>query len=275
MVRSGWCARTTSRARTVVRKLLSRPALGNTGGERPPAETEPPALLSKVLVPDAWVASWVPFAAAAARRLVRERAIECVITTVPYESAHLIPFVLGRRRPAWVADFRDGWSFEPHRPPFPTAPQRALDAWLERQVVLRADRVLAATLPIAEDFRARYGIDAAHVPNGWDPAVAPEAAPADLPFLDPARVTLLHTGTLGEGWRVPRDPRPLLEALRTLAAEHPRVAERFELVLVGRVSAELEALVQHPGDRRSRAFDRPRFESRRPSRPSGRRTRCS
>ena len=142
---------------TVVRKLLSRPALGNTGGERPPAETEAPALLSKVLVPDAWVASWVPFAAAAARRLVRERAIECVVTTVPYESAHLIPFVLGRRRPAWVADFRDGWSFEPHRPPFPTAPQRALDAWLERQVVLRADRVLAATLPIAEDFRARYG----------------------------------------------------------------------------------------------------------------------
>ncbi len=158
----------------LVRKTLSRPALGNAGGKAPPVETAAPALLTKVLVPDAWIASWVPFAAATARRLVRERAIDCVITTVPYQSAHLIPFLLGRGRPAWVADFRDGWGFEPHRPPFPTAPQRALDAWLERQVVRRADRVLAATLPIAEDFRARCGVDAVHVPNGWDPAAAPE-----------------------------------------------------------------------------------------------------
>jgi glycosyltransferase involved in cell wall biosynthesis len=194
-----------------------------------------------VVVPDAWLLSWVPFAARAARRVVAERGIDCLVTTTPYESTHLIGFGLGRRRPAWVADFRDGWSFESHRPPFPTAAQRALDRRLERAVVTRADRVVGATMPIVEDFRERLGVDAAYVANGWDPGVAPRDGADATPELTPGRVTLLHTGTLSGAWG--RDPRPLFDALELLASRRPAVAERLEVLLVGRTTPDVERLL--------------------------------
>jgi glycosyltransferase involved in cell wall biosynthesis len=225
---------------SVVRRGLRRTPLSGGDGGAPPA-AKPSGLLTKVVVPDAWLLSWVPFAVRAAWRVVAERRIDCVITTTPYESTHLVAFGLGRRRPAWVADFRDGWSFEPHRPPFPTAAQGALDRRLERAVVTSADRVVGATLPIVEDFRERLGVDAAYVPNGWDPGVAPPEGGDPAPELTPGRVTVLHTGTLSGAWG--RDPRSLFDALELLASRRPRVAERLELLLVGRVEPDLERLL--------------------------------
>ena len=74
------------------------------------------------------------------------RDVDVVVTTGPPDSVHLIGLALGRRRPAWIADFRDGWSFEPLREPFPTAAQRRLDVWLEGRAVRAAD---AAAKPSA------------------------------------------------------------------------------------------------------------------------------
>ena len=72
----------------------------------------------------------------------------------------------------------------------------------------------AATLPIAEDFTARLGVPAMHVPQrAWDPAddirVSELGEVADM--LDSATVNIVHTGKLS-GPRG-RDPRPLFEAL--------------------------------------------------------------
>ena len=44
-------------------------------------------------------------------------AVDCLVTSSPPESVHLIGLLLGHRRPPWIADFRDGWSFEPLRDP--------------------------------------------------------------------------------------------------------------------------------------------------------------
>lgn len=225
----------------LVRRILRRPPLRTAEGDVP-TDTPPPALVTRVVVPDAYLVSWTPLAAVALRRLVREREVDCVVTTTPYESAHLAPLALGGRRPAWVADFRDGWSFESHRAPFPTRAQRALDLRLERLVVGRADRVVAATAPIAEDFRERLGVDAAHVPNGWDPELEPTDEPPDAPAVDPARATLVHTGTLSGAWG--RDPRPLLEALQRVVSDHPELRERMELLLVGRMTEDQERLLR-------------------------------
>ena len=96
-----------------------------------------------------------------------------MITTSAYESTHLVGLALGRGRPAWIADFRDGWTFHPWKPRFPTAVQRRLDRWLEQRVVTTADRVVVVERPVGEDFRTRLGVDAAYVPNGWDPELAP------------------------------------------------------------------------------------------------------
>ena len=188
-----------------------------------------PGLLTQTIVPDAFLLSWAPMAYRAASGLTRERDFDCVITSAPSESTHFIGMALQRRGMAWVADFRDGWIFEPYRPPLPTRPQRWLDARLERMVVRGADTVIAATRPIAEDFRARLGVDALHVPNGWDPDLDPAPAPARASAA--ARVTLAHTGKL-TGLRG-RDPGVLFAGVRLAVEREPALRDRLRLVVAG------------------------------------------
>ncbi len=225
-------------AAPALRALLRRPALAAPAGELPARHKAAPALLTRVIVPDAFALSWVPAAIRTARRLLRDERFDCVVTSSPFESTHLLGLALGRRRPAWVADLRDGWTFEPLRAPFPTAAQRALDHRLERAVVQGADAVVGATEPIAADLSRRFGVDAAYVPNGWDPDLEPEVSRAVsvLPPRD-GRVRLVHTGGLSNR----ADPRPLFAALRAAA---PDLRDRLELVLAGRLTDADASLVE-------------------------------
>jgi glycosyltransferase involved in cell wall biosynthesis len=199
-----------------------------------------PALLTKVLVPDAYLLSWNPWAGRTVRRLMRDRRFDCLITSGPPESTHLLGLSRASRRVAWIADFRDGWMFDPLRGPFPTAPQRALAGWLERRVVTHADAVVGVTRPIVEDLRSRLGVAAQLIYNGWDPDAATDAAPASG-FVDTRKVTFLHTGTVSGEWG--RDPAPVLAAVRRLVEEDPGLVGRMEVLFVGTATAaDLESL---------------------------------
>jgi glycosyltransferase involved in cell wall biosynthesis len=217
-----------------LRKLLRKaPAASEEAVAAPPSR-----LLTDVIVPDANLLTWTPAALRTARRLLAERRFDCVVTSGPPHSTHAIGLLLGAGRPAWIADFRDGWRYESLRPPWPTRLQERLDAALERRVATGAEAVIGVTRPIAEDFPARLGVHGAFIANGWDPGWAASAG-EQPPGLAPDTVNIVHTGTLGSGaWR---DPRPLFEALRRLAAEDG--GRRARLVLAGRLDAELEQLI--------------------------------
>jgi glycosyltransferase involved in cell wall biosynthesis len=236
-----------------LRTLMRRPALPKAG-EAAAIDRPPQAIVTKLLVPDHNVVTWVPLAARAARRLVRERGYDCVITTSAYESTHLVGLCLGRGRPAWIADFRDGWSFHPWREPFPTALQRRLDVWLESTVVRSADRTIVVERPVGEDFRERLGVDVGYAPNGWDPELEREADEALAPQLEDAAITIVHTGKLTGGWG--RHPGALFDAMRRLREEDPQAGARVRLVLAGRLDederqlideARLDGMVRHVG----------------------------
>lgn len=223
-----------------LRRLLRRPALlpgedAETGTRADNPEVVPlPGLLAHLFVPDPVLAAWGLVALAAAVRLIRRRRIECVITSSPYESVHLLGLLLTRLGgPAWVADFRDGWQFNDWRPPFPTAAQRWLDGSLERAVMRGAGRVVAATPAIADDARMRFGLDAACILNGFDPQRYHELPVPRLPILPPNAITLAHLGSLLSGG--PKDPRPLLEGFRRFCESHPHLASRLYLLFVGRL----------------------------------------
>lgn len=220
-----------------LRRLLRRPPLPGTG-RAAAVETPAPGLLTRVVVPDGYLASWVPGAVKAARRVLRERPIDCVITTGPPFSAHIAALLLGRRRPAWIADFRDGWLFEPMVEPWPTAAQRALDRWLERAVARHSQAAIGVTRPITDDLATRLGANARWIPNGWDPEAEIAPAPA---VAEPGWKVLVHTGTLSgpQG----RDPRPLLEAIHRVNASADG-GPRIRLVLAGRVNSEDERLLE-------------------------------
>lgn len=217
-----------------LRRLLRRPAAGTA----PPSDSPDggtTGLVTKVVVPDGYLLSWNPTAARAIKRLARERRFDCLITSGPPDSTHLLGLVSGRRLAPWIAEFRDGWLFEPLSEPFPTAPQRALAGWLERSVVTRADAVVGVTRPIADDLRSRLGRPAELIFNGWDPESMTPAPPASG-AVDARRFTFVHTGTVSGGWG--RSPRILLAAFRRLLETDPELAGRVEMLFVGRATAD-------------------------------------
>jgi glycosyltransferase involved in cell wall biosynthesis len=244
-------------ASPTLRRLLRRPAVAAPGAGVPQmGEGAPPAIVADLVVPDAHAVGWNPAAVWAARRLVRERRIDCVITSSPPHSTHLIPLCFGRQRPAWIADFRDGWRFEPLRGPWPLPGQAALDGWLERKVASTADLAIGVTGPIADDLAGRLGARSARVTNAWDPDLDASVAAADCPPLDPDTVNVVHAGKLYVEGSNRRDPAPLGPALRLLLERRPEAAERLRIVVAGpldpaeeRYLAELDpaGMITHVG----------------------------
>jgi glycosyltransferase involved in cell wall biosynthesis len=223
-----------------LRGSLRRPPLPQHG-EAPVEDTPPPAIVTKLVVPDHCAVTWLPAASALIRRLLAREKFDCIVSTSPFESAHLVPLLIGSRRPAWVADLRDGWTFDSWRQPFPTRAQRHFDRVLERRVAGTADQVTCAHRPVAEDLRRRLGVEAEYVPNGWDPDLAGESDGALTLDFDPDRKLLVYTGKLRG--RLEQDPAPLLEALQRLHSESPSIAQGLQFVLAGRLDrAERELL---------------------------------
>lgn len=201
-----------------------------------------PHFLSKLIVPEPLVIAWAPYAYREAQRLNARERFDCVITSSPPESVHFVGRALRRRGVPWVADLRDGWTFEPIRPGFPTRLQRRYDERLERRWLADADAVVAVGRPAADDLRSRLGLEPELVPNGWDPDLDTEPSPTDVGkrLLDPDRISLVYTGRFGS---YGRDPAGLVEALRTLARDHPEAAAKLELVVAGPLTEDEVALL--------------------------------
>jgi glycosyltransferase involved in cell wall biosynthesis len=192
----------------------------------------PPSRLERVVVPDLAAVTWLPFALQAALRLARAKRFDCVVTSSPPASAHLVGLALKRRGLCWIADFRDGWTFESQQPPWPLGLQRRIDAGLEHRVARRADALVAVTEPIAADLRDRFGARVEVITNGFDPEDEGREAEG---LLDDSRHSLVHTGRMAAARS---SPKALLEALRRLRHDEPELAARLEVVFAGPHSAE-------------------------------------
>ena len=202
--------------------------------------TGTPHPLSKVIVPEPLAVAWAPFARQAALAAHRHEPFDCVLTTSPPESAHAVGMALRRRGVPWVADIRDAWSFEPLRPPFPTALQHRLDEWLERRWLGAADEVVCVSEPAAADLRERNIADPRVIANAWDPDSdpSPEAVASVDDLLDPGRVSLLYTGRFGS---FGRDPGALVAAIGKL---DPDAAADLELAIAGPLTPTERALFE-------------------------------
>lgn len=193
---------------------------------------------TRVVVPDVTGASWAPAAILEAARIARRDRPNGVFTVSPPESAHLVGLALRAFRVPWIADLRDGWTFES---PTPRPYLGFLDRALERQVVRRADLVTAVTRPLAEQLRRVAGAHTrvVELANGFDPRSVDQASD-ERGELDPTRFTLVYTGT---GRLDGKDPLPFLRALRRLLEERPALRQRLEVLFAGNfVEEEAEAM---------------------------------
>jgi glycosyltransferase involved in cell wall biosynthesis len=202
-----------------------------------------PSRLASVVVPDLSLGTWLPFALPAARKLARSRRFDCVLTSSPPPSTHLIGLALRRRGIPWIAELRDGWTFEPPHAPWPLQAQHAADRKLERHALSRADAAIAVTGPIVEDLRERLGLDALLITNGYDPDDFPSGPPEADELLDPTRHSLVHTGRLSLSGRT---LEPMLEGVRIAVGENAAVRDGLEIVFAGSVTDEERRLLSAP-----------------------------
>lgn len=213
------------------------------GGGGDAAYAGRPSRVASAVVPDLMLVAWFPFALARASAEIHSARIDCVVTTSPPESAHLVGLALKRLHGLpWVADLQDGWTLEATRAEWPLPAQRALDRGLERTVMRSADLVSTVTEPLSEDLRQRTGARVITLTNGFDPeeSVAPGGGTARL---REDRFSIVFTGRLAFSRTT---PEPLLDAVRVLRRTRPELAERLEIVFAGPLTGEERERMEHP-----------------------------
>lgn len=202
-----------------------------------------PSVLSSMIVPDLDLVTWVP--AALFRAFHLRHKIDCVITSGPPHSSHLIGLFLRKRGVPWIADFRDGWTFESGRPNYPTSLQRKVDEYLERLTATTADVIVGVTSPITQDIEERFNSKAVTITNGFDPDEIVEPSDGWSPPLTKARHSLVYTGGLSYA---DRSVKPFFEALEILAHEEPAFEASFEAIFAGPTTSAERASFLAQGD---------------------------
>jgi glycosyltransferase involved in cell wall biosynthesis len=182
-----------------------------------------------LMLPDAQ-RGWVPFARLGARRLLRERPHDVLVTTAGPYSAHLVGLAIKERSGIpWVADFRDEWTTNPYlRDAYPSERYRRYNEALERRVLESCDVVSCVSGPWLDALHARVpSIDRERfvvLPNGYDGEHLPEA-----PFPPPDRFRVVYAGTFYGH----RSPGVFLEAVRRVVRSGAVPRDDLEVVFVG------------------------------------------
>jgi glycosyltransferase involved in cell wall biosynthesis len=183
--------------------------------------------LRVLALPDRW-AGWCLGAIPAGLRLVRRARCQVIWSTYPIASAHLIGLVLRRLTGLpWIADLRDPMIDDA----YPTDPwMRKAAAWVERQTVRHASRVVCTTAGAVRSYRRRYPEIPPErfrlIENGYDEEEFTHAVPAPRPAGGP--FVLLHSGIV---YPSERDPRPLFAALGRLRRDAILDGANFRLLL--------------------------------------------
>jgi glycosyltransferase involved in cell wall biosynthesis len=197
----------------------------------------PTRLVAQIGWPDAMV-GWLPAAVWHGLRAARTRRPDVLYSTSSPTTAHLAALVVHRLTGIpWVADFRDGWTMNPHADPF-YAPLARASAALERKVL--SEVAFAVTPDESVQLLGLPNGDSRLVviPNGVDPddiALSSNIEPT------PGCFRLAHVGSLYGT----HTAAPVIAAIRKLIADGRLEPSRFELRIVGHANlgrARLESL---------------------------------
>jgi len=195
------------------------------------------------LIPDPKIIWYMP-AVRQGQNILQSRPIQCLYSISPPQTSHLVALKLKQKSGLpWVADFRDGWLFEPLISARLTSRFRyRLEARLERAVVETADWVVAVNEVMAADLAHRYPEAATKitiVPNGYDPddfaGLQRQPGRSD-------KFRIVYTGSLSLS-RAGTSLEGLLRALGDMHAKQWPMMKHLEIVLVGNLAeAERRAI---------------------------------
>ncbi|MEM3432908.1 MAG: glycosyltransferase [Candidatus Methanomethyliaceae archaeon] len=173
--------------------------------------------------------TWLGPAFAKGLHVMLKYQVPVVYTTAPPFTSHLVGYLLKIATGAlWVADFRDPWSRNPFTV-YPIGALRALNTYLERKTLQRADGVIT----VHKRCLQRLDCDTAShqedkidiIPNGYDPEDFQDAPSGPLK----ERFTLAYVGSL-YGLRT---ARYLLTAMNTLVQQGQIPEDKVHVILQG------------------------------------------
>lgn len=194
---------------------------------RPPSLKD--NLVSLFYVPDEFL-GWFPFALRAALQAVRRYRPRCVITTGPPHTSHLVAMALKQAHNiAWIADFRDPWSWRDHPPGTQRLWSDHANGWLESAVIRRADRVVCVAPAVTAEYARRYPSEAGQkwvtITNGFDLEEFRSLGPVERA----ERFTISFVGSLS----FRRSPALVLRAIAELVTEGAIDRKRASIRFVG------------------------------------------
>jgi len=190
-------------------------------------------VLNHLAIPDMRI-TWLPAAVPLGLRVIRKERVDVILSSSAPETAHLVAACLAAMtKTPWVADFRDGWMFEPLDPLVRLAKRRyRVERRLEHLVISKANAIVSVTQPITEYFSTTCAGSHSKcytITNGYDPDDWNGVAPAPR---DGTKLRLVHTGAFAVS-RITQDPQPFLRAIKSLVQD---MREKIEILLVGALS---------------------------------------
>jgi glycosyltransferase involved in cell wall biosynthesis len=175
--------------------------------------------------------NWILPAAIKAVREIRRNKIDCILTSCPPYSVHLVGLLAHMATGVkWIADFRDPWYVASKKRMYPTCPlSRKIESLLERQVMKRASLVLCNTERLRDTLESAYSKvkknGFVYIPNGISTDIF--SGLNNLPKYE--KFTLTYTGSL----YFFRTPEPIFKALKELVDEGQLDRDSFNIKLVG------------------------------------------
>ena len=122
-----------------------------------------------LFIPDARK-SWVKPSVNILRTIIRVRAINCVVTTGPPHSLHLIGLQLKKELNInWIADFRDPWTTIGYHKSLKLVPKaKKKHLKLEASVLNTADEIIVTSPSTKIEFKAKTNRPISLITNGYD-----------------------------------------------------------------------------------------------------------
>ncbi len=168
---------------------------------------------------------------------LKSNGIRTLVTTGPPHSMHLIGLKLKKKDPSlrWIVDLRDPWS------EWDLLDTLSLTSWarrrhqqLEKRVLQLADEVITIGPYHVDRFEKLGGRKVHLLTNGFDED--------DFSGIHRERTkvfTVRHIGMVDEL----RDPRPFMEALKSLLIEIPLLKEKIVVEFIGAVNSAFRSFV--------------------------------
>ena len=217
---------------------------------------------SRPIVPDAYV-GWVPDTVRAGRRIIRDHEIDLIYVSVsPFSACRIGTRLKAETGLPLVIDFRDAWTLAPNPIGYVHPALRRRNERLEEEAFRAADRIVTATVGIAEQYAAKYPFAAEKlVPilNGFDCDDLPREVE---PF---SKFTIAYTGFFYGA----QSPETFARALGRIVREGliPVDEARVPLGRARRPLGARDAQARGGRPRRPVCRARPQGRSRRPPRP--------